>query len=1138
VADKSVIHCPLCGNKVPLGVTKCPVCATELQELTAKRSAEGLLERPSEDFLHREIPKIVLPDAKHTCPLCAIELSGKEAKCPRCGVPLSMPKEEELLECPECGALAPFGSRSCPKCGIGFEEVPGPPPGEEFPPPEPMLPEPIPERPIPPRHPIVEVVTTVPTGVPTTSQGLTNGRGAINGTGLVNGTGMINGTKGETRLQTPLKQKMFITRWQFLAVLIALVIVIPTFIYLSYSQEPRVFAVDGEFSEWSHVDKFGMYTQAPSASIAVTEWAVESDGSRLFLYVNAEGAIMSSSDVSSYYLFVDSDNSALTGYLVSGIGADYLLQLDGWNDSVQSTTLSEYTSPDDKFDWNSWDSIGSLSSLSAGNELEAMAEMSFTLSDSARFMLMTQNSQEQQSMSYTVPEKGGLLVIEVVTGTGVQLGGLVDQAASISLMRLNLTCEGEGGTVNRITPSVTGASLVSPIEDISLEAGEDLVVDILVDTSSAQAGSAVTVKVGPDTVESTFANLQFLGESISAYVISAPSEIRIDGAFADWAGKTTADSDAISNQNDNIDIDAVGAVNGTSYSAFYVSVVGEMCSGSYVPVIKQKPSGGGGGGIIIPTKKTGEDILRIYIDSDMNNASGYAVTLSSKVIGADYLVEVRGLDGDIVSRSLMSYSSGRWINSSSINAANDRQRLEINVSSSSLGGASSIDFIVETTDWRLRTDLATAVPLGTKSLIGGVPSGASILSWHIESPTASSSATAMSYQRKLFYDGINYWSFYFDGTNTVYRYSTDYGRTWTLGGQAFSTALIDEASIWYDSMTATLYIIGDHSTASTSVHVRQGTVASATHTITWNGTDVQPVVSNVPLGGKNTYISRDSSGYVWLMSGTCNQSAPVRYQLSVFRSTAVNSTETWGYSGNMLAGSGDPGPGVKGSIVNIGTGATMLAVYGYSGNVSARTYAGAWSAENQIYAIGNQNPGNTDNAPPCVVVDGRGVAHVVYGNGHEQKPISKPYIYYVYYNGAWSVPYRLDAVANNKGNMYPTVSVDSATGNVFAFWIEADTAAVPLIIVGKKNVTGTWTSIALSGDITSPKQYLNSIYSASNEQLVCWQWTQNTTGTIEVEFDKIPEFSDIALPVLGMAAVIVLGYRNRCTRRRRDSTED
>ena len=55
---------------------------------------------------------------------------------------------------------------------------------------------------------------------------------------------------------------------------------------------------------------------------------------------------------------------------------------------------------------------------------------------------------------------------------------------------------------------------------------------------------------------------------------------------------------------------------------------------------------------------------------------------------------------------------------------------------------------------------------------------------------------------------------------------------------------------------------------------------------------------------------------------------------------------------------------------------------------------------------------------------------------------------------------------------------------------------------------------------------------------MCWQWTQNTTGTIEVEFDGLPEFSDIVLPVVGMAAVFVFVYRRRGSRRDECSSED
>jgi hypothetical protein len=159
----------------------------------------------------------------------------------------------------------------------------------------------------------------------------------------------------------------------------------------------------------------------------------------------------------------------------------------------------------------------------------------------------------------------------------------------------------------------------------------------------------------------------------------------------------------------------------------------------------------------------------------------------------------------------------------------------------------------------------------------------------------------------------------------------------------------------------------------------------------------------------------------------------------------------------------------------------------------------------------------------------------VYGNGHEQ-PVGtcKPYIYYVYNTGSgWSVPYRLESVANNLGNVYPTISVDSSTGSVYSFWIETDTNGVGVTVRGKKNVSGTWTALTLSGQTAGAKQYLNSIYSAPGEQFICWQWTQNTTSPIEVLFDKLPEFKTVVLPVLFLT-LIVVGMRRRRGKSRRD----
>jgi hypothetical protein len=1097
----------------------------------SRRARETLRsELLSEDFLHREIPKTVLPEAVHLCPLCALKLEGKEKKCPRCGVPLAQATkdEEEMLECPECGTLTAVGSKVCPKCGVGFEEgvpeppVPSAPPIQELPPPPiPVRPEHVPERPLPEIIPVSPPPAPVPTG-----QGLVNGRGAINGTGLVNGTGMVNGMRGTSGASRSGRQKMFVRRWQFIAILIAIVIIVPTFIYLSYSTEPSPFAVDGDFKEWSGVEAFSAYVQSGSDSIDLSEWAVQSEDDGLFIYLMTEGALWTSSDVTSFYLFIDSDNDALTGYAVSDIGADYLIEFHGWNGSVQSATLSNYVvSSGDNLDWNSWRSLESLSVISSGRQLEALADASITLTAASRFLLVSQNSLEQNSVSYSVPAEGGLLVIKQEPGPAIGADGVITQSTGSAFIRLRMTCDGADGSLNSIASGFTNVPLAADIENIDLTIGVEEVVDVMIDTSSASVGSLAYGNMLQAVIDSSFAEVEIIGDGVFSYVGAAPSTIIIDGAFGDWSGKTTADSDSVANSNPDIDITDVGAVNDTDASYFYVSVLGDMCNGSMVPTIKLIPAGGGGGGGGFPPRKTGEDIMNIYIDADLSSATGYSVSLASKVIGAEFKIEIKGLNGDIITRSLRQYAGGQWTyGSATISAEKDMKRMEVGISASSLGDASSIDFIVEMTDWRARTDVATSVPQGTRAMMGGLLSSAGIDSWVVDGSTTSSAATAMSYQRKLFFDGVNYWSFFYDGANTVYKYSTDGGVSWSASSRAFSTNGVTEVSIWFDLSTNTVYATGDRQFSTTNVRVRTGTVSPSAHSITWSGNDVPLTVSTLAFGGKNAYISKDSFGYIWVLSSNQTEVTPT-YDLTAFRSRNVNDTGSFFATGSMIGGSSEPT--LKGSILSLGASGSMLAVFGYSGNVASRLYTSSWGSLNTIYAIGGGNPGNTDNAPPCVVVDGRGVAHVVYGNGHEQGLVSKPFIYYTFFNGAWSLSLRLDSVSNSYGNLFPTISLDRSTGNVIAFWVETDNNGVGYSLMAKKNVTGTWTWISLTSNIIYEKYYLTSIYSAPSESTICWQWTQMTAGTLQVHFDGLPEFKDVAIPVMLMIVVFIVVRRGR-----------
>ncbi|MGQ9588197.1 MAG: hypothetical protein ACUVT7_07450 [Thermoplasmata archaeon] len=129
----------------------------------------------------------------------------------------------------------------------------------------------------------------------------------------------------------------------------------------------------------------------------------------------------------------------------------------------------------------------------------------------------------------------------------------------------------------------------------------------------------------------------------------------------------------------------------------------------------------------------------------------------------------------------------------------------------------------------------------------------------------------------------------------------------------------------------------------------------------------------------------------------------------------------------------------------------------------------------------------------------------------------------------------LDDPPNSDGCFHPTITLDVSTSNIYAFWIHR-VFAPPTdswTIEGKKNVSGTWSYISIGNpDTTSPKQYLTSIYSVQGESYICWQWTQNTTGTIEVIFDRIPEFNQVIIPVFLVVMLFVAVFRNESIRKR------
>ena len=145
-----------------------------------------------------------------------------------------------------------------------------------------------------------------------------------------------------------------------------------------------------------------------------------------------------------------------------------------------------------------------------------------------------------------------------------------------------------------------------------------------------------------------------------------------------------------------------------------------------------------------------------------------------------------------------------------------------------------------------------------------------------------------------------------------------------------------------------------------------------------------------------------------------------------------------------------------------------------------------------------------------------------------------PQIRYRYCSsGGWSSTFELDEDGTSVAHYYPTISLDNSTGDLYAFWISLDDDSIDCA----KNVSGDWDLVTLEGQNSYEKQYLTSIYAVPGENHICWQWTQNTSGNIEVIFDVIPEFEDIMIPTFAMMAIFFVDIWRRRAKTRTRETE-
>jgi len=355
-----------------------------------------------------------------------------------------------------------------------------------------------------------------------------------------------------------------------------------------------------------------------------------------------------------------------------------------------------------------------------------------------------------------------------------------------------------------------------------------------------------------------------------------------------------------------------------------------------------------------------------------------------------------------------------------------------------------------------------------------------------------SNAIPYCVQRKSFYANGRFWAFYSDGTNLVFRSSTD-GITWTDATSLGACLAGDDAAIWFDG-TYVHYARYDED--GYDLFYRRGTPVSD-GTITWSA-DEQTVYagSYTTTFHYHPVIAVDSSGYAWI--GTRGyymaHGYPAREYPNIFKN--ANNDGTWstdtGFPYELNATFG----GWTVSPVPL-TSQKMYVIYCNSGNSPLGIlYDGSWGSEETDladYVLG-------DDKLFSGVAEGDHV-HFVYLRGEQT--------YQIRYNKrTYGTGWAANDVLVQDSVAYATscaLSID-AINDLYCFWSRDTTSHVYY----KKCVSGTWD--------TDPTDWINEATDgiASEYAISCYAqiygsrigllYTTKTSSPYDVRFAYLTVF--------------------------------
>jgi hypothetical protein len=452
-----------------------------------------------------------------------------------------------------------------------------------------------------------------------------------------------------------------------------------------------------------------------------------------------------------FYIFIDRDNNPATGYSVRGLGADAMVSVVGWDHSVESAGTYYFNSTAGKDDFAGFKLASEAAVGMRGDQMElASSAIVNSLSRVAIVARHTNLTSDWSEVNFRA-RGTSLLVVEdhdapdVIVGTGDRHVLSLDISGKGPRTEVRyLTFDILGNLTPASIKVYEGQRMLGESEDNTIDLDEPMAIgtgdarklDVLATIPFGYFSGSFGVRLNSTAGLGVDSNATWLIKTVQtgsmvSYIGAAPTNITIDGAFADWSSRFPIFDqlgDAYSSKTDDftsgdVDIHTVRVASTVDVASFYMSVNGTMLGGSSVPsnIVRVVSPGGPADNVTeISLPMYGSDFAFVFIDTDLNQSTGYEVG------GSEAAVAVVGKDNSIISSAAFRYENGTWVEYGSVDAALDNYQLEVSGAYSILGLAPgqtyTLTFMAQ--DWDDRQDeVAMALPAkisaGTRSF-GGV----------------------------------------------------------------------------------------------------------------------------------------------------------------------------------------------------------------------------------------------------------------------------------------------------------------------------------------------------------------------------------------------------------------------------------